>query len=261
MKALSLLVESFFFRTDKLPYWNAVHFGLHSESFQIASPNGNRIVGQLLFSEKNNSNVVLHCHAGIANMHLHLPQIAFLAQAGYPVVTFDYEGCGASDGTLGIDHMGTSAETIALWVRRQPQFNNSRFIVFGQGLGADAALQFYQQNKDLTKALILESAYPDRKNWIRHRFGPVLGDLMVMVLDVQSSEPAEVIQGIQVPTFVAYPENDHWVKPRDKASMLSVLPSTAELFECPKAAFLNIFTDPSGRNQQQILQWLENNKL
>lgn len=261
MKLLSRIVESFFFRTDKLPYWHASHFKLNVKSLLVADSLGNRIAGQLLFGQESHSTVILHCHAGIANMHLHLPQIAFLAQAGYPVITFDYEGCGISEGTLCLDRLGAAAQCIANWVIQQSHLKNVEFIVFGQGLGADAALQFYNHNKDRTKAVILESVYLNRKNWLKQHYGPLLGDLMAMLLKVQAPEPGEIIKQIQVPTFVAYPANDTWTKPHNKNSVLATLSPSAELFEFPKTEFLTIFTDPSGQNQRKLLHWLKHNGL
>lgn len=258
MSVLSAFVESLFFSTDSRSYWQPGHYGLKGAGFKTTNASGHQIDGMVLQPREGTEplGTVLFFHAAQFNRQFNLPQVVFLALAGYRVVLFDYSGCGLSTGKTTLDGLGEDAEAVLQWMDAS-EAPAARVVLFGEGVGCDAALQFYEAHPDRVRGLLLESPYASRRGWAKDRWGPVLGDLAARLLRYGATEPAAVLSQVKVPVVLIYPARDTFVHRAQRQAMLSAAPRQTTVWEVPKARFLGIFAGPQGEWHQAVLKWLK----
>lgn len=263
MGMLHRFFESLFFQTDAREYWKSAHYGLASDAFRAKAEDGTELDGIVLQPKglkegEAPRGTILFCHAAQFNREFNLPQVVFLALSGFRVVLFDYRGCGLSTGArTEIDALGTNARAVLDWLDASP-YAARKVILFGQGVGADAALQLYDAAPERIAGLILESAYDRRSRWAKDRWGPVLGDFAAHCLSgFTAPEPADVLARIKVPALLIYPEKDAFVRKAGRERMAAALPAGDPAWTVPGAKYLGIFAGPLGPWHKAMIKWIE----
>lgn len=174
MGFLSAFVENMFFQTDAQRYWKPEHYGLTGIPFTAENTDGRKLDAIVLPAQPKDGKpldkTVIYCEPGVFNREFNLPQVAYLAQKGFTVVLFDYSGFGISSGKTTIDGLLTDVETVIEWLDRS-DYARSQYVLLGQGVGCDAALQFAHAHPKRVEKLILESAYANRRHWSKERWG------------------------------------------------------------------------------------------
>ena len=84
--------------------------------------------------------VIVHFHGNAENMTTHVLYVAWLAEAGFDVVTFDYRGYGASSGLPDREGLVRDGEAVLSWVARAPALAGKAVFVLGQSLGGAVAV-------------------------------------------------------------------------------------------------------------------------
>lgn len=175
MNFISNLVESLFFRSDSMRYWSASLYGLESIkgkaknlsdptkpeiSFEILVP---KETGKIKKEKLKTLPVVLYFQSAQFNMSYSMQQVAFLALESVPVILFDYQGVGETEGEARLDNLDKDAGAVWECVKNSDLIKGRKLVLFGQGVGADAALRFYLSHKDQVKGVVLESIYASQK--------------------------------------------------------------------------------------------------
>ena len=257
-------VESAFFSPDSRRYWQAEPYGLDGTEFTCLAPSGASLSGLLLHAGGNFKNhpagTVLYCHSGRMNREYNLPQAAFLAEAGLNVVLFDYEGYGHSGGSPSLDRLGEDAAAVVSWLDASP-WKTGRIALFGQFVGADAALQYLHAHPDRVAGLLLESCYATRRGWVRDKWGPLLGDVLARFLQSDAVEPAQAVSGSHVPTTLICPGRDFVVHARERRAMMAALPPQADVWKADGCRFLGVFGGQRNSLQEKAVHFLRDKCL
>lgn len=260
MSLLHNIAENAFFNVDSRSYWQARHYGLDCHSFHCQSKTSDEIYGQILLPKtKTIKGTVFYCHPAQFNLEFNLPQVAFLCQEGYQVVMFDYAGCGQSSGKIQLDGLYTDAKAAFDWWK-DSDFYTQKTALFAQGVGCDAALQLYEEESQIIKALILESPYCTRKGWIIDRWGPVLGHIAASQLTTITHEPADIIPIVSVPLLIIYAEHDQHTHKSEKKALLKLIPPTTTVWDIPGKKFLGTFGDKPNEWHGRLIKFL-NDKM
>ncbi len=260
MKVLSDFVESMFFHCDGRAYWKPEHYGLLGKSFKTLTKRGNTLDGLVLESPraKEKKKVVLYFHSAEFNREFNLPQVVFLAMAGFRVLLFDYSGCGLSTGKCTLDGLGEDAESVLGWLDGSP-YKSASLTFFAQGVGCDAALQLMALHPARCNGLILESAYCSRSGWIKERWGPVIGDLAAHALQCHAPDPGSILEKVRVPILLIYPECDDFVRVGQREAVISKT-RKASVWIVPGKRFLGIFADAQGKWHQDVVKFIRGTK-
>ena len=255
MKAFSDFIEGFFFPSDRRDYWKPEHYGLKTQPLTVEHPKGYRLDARVIQAKgKDLKGRVVALHSGLFNREFNLPQVLFWAQAGYEVVSFDYSGYGQSQGVSRVDGLLEDTEAV---IRAYDQYCQVKmpYLLFAQGIGCDAALQYYDRHADRVAGLILESAYDTRRGWVKDRWGPVIGDIAAAAIHFAAPEPSEVLPRVHVPLMVVYPQSGRYIHKKQRTLVCEKLPAHAQLGLVPKTPSFGIFTVPDSLWQKNALKF------
>lgn len=252
-------VNDVIFRPDRRSYWHPAHFGLKGEGFSCETDDGETLSGLALQALNCEScsvrGTVLFCHAALMNLQFHLPQAVFLAQAGFNVVMFDYRGFGTSTGRSRMSTMGGDARSVLHWVEGSP-WANPNMALFGQGLGCDAALQLLRLMPQRFQHLILEAPYARRGEWLKERWGPLIGDVAARAVKIDEPEPEVVLAEARMPALVFYPEHCTFVRRGQRRRISESLSGRGACVEVAGAKFLGIFGTGRTEPENKVLEFL-----
>ena len=259
MLGLSNFVNDVIFQGDRRSYWHPAHFGLQGHPFTCQTSDGEKLEGLVIPAKTAKTGrlkgTVLFFHAAVMNLQFHLPQVAFLAEAGFHVVTFDYRGFGSSTGRSRLDTLETDAESVFNWLEHS-DWSNPDLILFGQGVGADAALQLLHAHTNRFKSVILEAPYAHRGDWLRERWGPLIGDLAARVAHIDQIEPESILAQTRTPVLTIYPDHCSCVRTKQRRRVEAALTSLGETHEVSKAKFLGIFGSGRAEPQAKVLRFI-----
>jgi len=123
---------------------------------------------------KDRHAVIVQFHGNAQNMSAHFVFVAWLAHAGYDVVTFDYRGYGLSTGVPERAGLLTDGQAVLDWVTKAPGLKGKDIIVFGQSLGgAVATVVVAQAPLGQVKVLAVESTFASYRGLARTKLGDI----------------------------------------------------------------------------------------
>ncbi|MCX6110135.1 MAG: alpha/beta hydrolase [Proteobacteria bacterium] len=123
---------------------------------------------------KDRRAVVVHFHGNAQNMSAHFLFVAWLAKAGYDVVTFDYRGYGRSSGVPERAGLFRDGRAVLDWVRQAPELRGKDVIVFGQSLGgAVATVVVAEAPPGQVKVLAVESTFASYRDLAQAKLADV----------------------------------------------------------------------------------------
>ena len=85
--------------------------------------------------------------------------LGVLAEGGYNVVTYDYEGFADSDGNKSVGHLARDARAVLEWVIDSPDPARQSVALIGISLGTGPSLMLAAERPERVWAVVLDSAY------------------------------------------------------------------------------------------------------
>lgn len=130
------------------------------EEVNFKSANGNNLNGWF-FKPKNKPVIgtVLHFHGNAANISYQYQFSDSLIQAGFQVLTFDYQGFGKSEGKESQEHVLEDGISALYYIKAREDVKNTKLILFGQSLGGHLSCVVAAREQKLIDALIVEGAF------------------------------------------------------------------------------------------------------
>ena len=237
MGFLSELTESMFFRGTSLPYWSAQHYGLETKFGEASVTEKESVQYQVLQPKLVKGQVskgfVFFFHSGQFNMSYNMQQVAYLALDGYAVALFDYRGIGHSSGSTTLAGIEEDAQAVWVAINSDPEnkekYKMEKVAVFGQGVGADAALRFSIRHQNEIKAL----------------------------LNCSAVEPIEILPELKCPLVLVKPQRDDYVRKNEQALVSVALPEQAEIWEVPGKNYLGVFSDNNSPFREKFTDFLK----
>lgn len=143
--------------------------GLEVEPVHFSSLDGTRLAGWFVPGQRSAAVILAHGYA--SRREEMLPHAAFLHEAGYPVLLFDFRYCGESEGsavTLGalerLDLLGA-----VRYLRERPELAAAPVAVLGVSMGAASAILAAAQSEAIA-AVVAECCYASIENVIAQSF-------------------------------------------------------------------------------------------
>lgn len=135
------------------------------ESAVIKSKSGNNIHGWFLKPNHQVPDItVLFLHGNAGNI---LNQFAFvkpLIKQGFQVFIFDYSGFGFSTGKATTKNVKMDANSALQWLKKRPDVQGTKFIIYGQSLGGHLAYTVAKENEKHIDALVTEGAFSSHRD-------------------------------------------------------------------------------------------------
>ncbi|MBK6879418.1 MAG: alpha/beta hydrolase [Elusimicrobia bacterium] len=176
----------FYFPDSKL-YVDPDKLGLSYEVVTYPSLNGKKLVGVYFKAQGPTVGTVVHCHGNAHNVSDHFPLALFLRKGGFDILSFDYQGFGASEGLPSPE--GTIEDAVA-----SVRYAVSRLapgargvVFFGQSLGVAVAVGAAAR-EPAVKALALEGGFNSyrvitrtvlRRSWILWPISALLPPILI----------------------------------------------------------------------------------
>ena len=152
--------QSFFYYPNRNLYIDPDRTGLPYEIVHYPSANGRTLYGLYFPAVGRARGTIVHFHGNFGNVSNHFPLALFLVRAGFDVLSFDYEGYGASEGNPTPAHL--LADGIASTTYAQSRAPNVPVGIFGQSLGGSTAIGVAAQ-EPFVKAAVIEAAFSGQR--------------------------------------------------------------------------------------------------
>src|SRR5882724_9971453 len=90
--------QRFFYYPNRTLYVDPDKIGLHPDLVEYPSLNGKKLTALFFKTDQKPKGTIVHFHGNYGNVSSHFPLAVFLLKYGFDVLSFDYEGYGASEG-------------------------------------------------------------------------------------------------------------------------------------------------------------------
>lgn len=234
--------------------------GLEFEPFDVALPNGNIIRGWLTYAETGAPVIgtVMFNNPSKGFQACFLPFISVLAEEGFNVVSYDYEGFGDSDGTQSIGNIAADAEAVLSWVLDSDDPFRQSVAMIGVSLGTGPSIRLAAEYPQRVWAIVLDSAYaiPPMMNF------PSLEGLLSLLVPYAIQEfPPEMhntanILRTQAPLLMLHGSADPLTTIEGAWMVFDRAPNPIGFVEFPGAGHVeSVFTEPE-RYEQEVFSFL-----
>jgi fermentation-respiration switch protein FrsA (DUF1100 family) len=208
------LDRHFFYYPNDKQYVTPAELDLRHEEVWFTTEDGVRLHGWFLPTSQHPKGVVVHFHGNAANISNHLPLAAWLPDAGYHVLMFDYRGYGKSEGS--VTRAGTIRDGHAAidYVQTRPDCQDLPLLVYGQSLGGAIAVVVTAEHPEV-KAIVAETTFSSHRNIARlHAERMVgsrwLGHALATLLIPNGYDPLDVVADLPPrPLLVIAADNDN----------------------------------------------------
>lgn len=156
------LADRLFYHPSRGDHGSPKDDGLAFEAADFQSRDGTRLTGWFLPATGKARGTVVHAHGNAANKSNHYPLIAFLPPAGYNVLEFDYRGYGDSEGAPSRRGCIEDLHAAVDCVKRRPDVDPARVVLFGQSLGAAVAIVVAAERPDV-RAVAAEAPFTSHR--------------------------------------------------------------------------------------------------
>lgn len=162
-----------FFYPDSKVHRSPEGLGVGYEFVRFPSGDGTPLTGLFFPSARLPAHAtVVHFHGNAENMTSHFMFSYWLAREGFNVFVFDYRGYGSSSGRPSQEGLVEDGVAALRYVRRRPEVDPSRILVFGQSLGgAVAVASLAELGSSGIRAIALESVFSSYRSVARAKLG------------------------------------------------------------------------------------------
>lgn len=150
--------QRFFYYPNRNLYHDPDKLGVPAQLVHYPSLNGKKLYALYFKTEKEPQGTIVHFHGNFGNVSNHFPLALFLLKDGFDVLSFDYQGYGASEGNPSPKNLVDDGIASVRWAQAHLRSSGTAVGVFGQSLGASTAI-VVTAKEPLVKALVAESPF------------------------------------------------------------------------------------------------------
>lgn len=186
--------------------------GIEFEEFTIISADGEKLDGWWLYSKREASNgTFVQFHGNAENMSTHYRSLAWVTDAGFDLVVFDYRGYGTSTGTPEREMLVKDGIQLLDWVLKKSKAPD--IFLVGQSLGGAVVVPVLAKSpSERVKLLVLDSTFDSYRKVARDKLAgffltwPFQYPLSYLVSDEFS--PQDFIADISTPILFIHSKSD-----------------------------------------------------
>jgi uncharacterized protein len=195
-------VGRFLYYPDRAVYQTPSENNLKYEVVSFRSADGTALSGWFVPASHAALGTIIHFHGNAQNMSAHFAFVDWLPAEGFNLFVFDYRGYGRSQGRPNRQGVYEDGLAAVEYVRRRPDVDPDRLVLFGQSLGGANALAVIGERRcPGVKAVVIESAFFSYRSVVRDKIGamPVIGTMrwpLSLVATGNSHSPGAVVKNI-----------------------------------------------------------------
>ena len=251
--------DQFFYYPRSVQYDSPARYRITYEDVFFRTPDGLKLHGWFFPAVGETQGTVLHIHGNAGNITGHFHHIAWLPEAGYNVLCFDYRGYGRSEGK--VTRAGTIIDTHAAldFLLARDNVDPNRVVAFGQSLGGTIGIVLAADRQEI-KALVTDGAFDGYRRIARWHISrnPVLFVLGFWVpwLMGNDYDPIDVIADISPrPILIMQGTADRVVNPSMARRLYDTAKEPKELWLVPGADHYGAMQDHAEEAQSRILRF------
>jgi len=255
--------QRFFYYPNRHLYTDPDQLGIRNQIVHYPSLNGNMLYALFLPATGESKGTVVHFHGNFGNLSNHFPLALFWTRYGYDVLSFDYQGYGASAGRPTPEHMvddGMASVRYAAAHLRNPR---GGVFIFGQSLGGAVGI-VVMAKEPLVKAGIFEAPFASyrsqagdviRRHWFLFPFY-----VLVPFLN-HRDDPLRWIHKISPrPILLIHGTADTIVSPKMSKRLFDAAGEPKELWLVPGAGHLQCHRADPDEYEKKVVGFFNNIK-
>jgi uncharacterized protein len=247
-----------FYHPEERQYLTPNKVGLEYEEFYITTSDAHKLAAWKISGKEPKIGSILHFHGNAQNMSTHFLHMAWLAQFGVDVITFDYRGYGKSEGSPnreGLIKDGRAA------IRHMNKLSEPRIIVAQSLGGAVAVPALTFEHQSVFSGLVIDSSFASYRGITQEKLAsfwlswPLQWPLSWLVSDAYSA--VDYASKINIPTVVIHGDRDGVVPFTQGKQLYTALGSSDKSFwHVKNGAHIRAFALPTSQYRPKLLNFI-----
>lgn len=247
--------QLFYFPTHDEPATPAA-WGLKFENARFHSADGTPLDGWWITKRGATAKgTVVFSHGNAGSMGHHLGFVAWLAEAGYNVLMYDYRGFGKSGGSVDRRGMVDDVKAAFAYAVKRPVRSSGHLISYGHSLGgAKSVTALGESPVRGLHAVVIEGAFASYQAMAR-----IIGGRLGESLVTDELAPKDFVAKLSpVPLLVVHGSRDEIVPVSQGLQLFKSARQPKTLFEVEAGRHGDSLSRDHGAFRKRMLVWLEN---
>lgn len=245
----------FYFPTRSAPDLPS-KYGLRFEDVGFQSQDKTKLHGWFMKPAKGlavKGTVVFH-HGNTGSVGYHLGFVAWMVQAGYQVLLYDYRGYGKSEGEPTRKGLIEDARAAINYAKTRKDVDGQRIVSFGHSLGGAKSLAALGEAMiPGVRGVISFAGFASYQDMARRFAGQAGVDLVTDDLS-----PRKVVEKIApVPLLIVHGQKDLTVPPDQGEILFRKAREPKTIYRIPKGSHTRALWMNNGEYRKQVLKWMD----
>ena len=247
----------FYFPTRDEPT-TPTDWGLKYDAVNFKSADGTALHGWLMHAKGKSpataNGTIVFSHGNAGSMSYHLGFCAWLAEAGYNVLLYDYRGFGKSGGTVERRGMIDDVKAAFAYARTRRDLDTDRLVSFGHSLGgAQSVTALGEDHIQGVRAIIIDGAFASYRAMARV-IGGQLGESLVS----DELAPKDFVKKLPpVPFLVVHGDRDEIVPVSQGLQLYEAANQPKTLFQVKTGQHGTSLSGNEGAYRKKLIAWLD----
>jgi fermentation-respiration switch protein FrsA (DUF1100 family) len=249
--------QLFYFPTHDEPSTPAA-WGLKFETIDFKSTDGTALHGWFIpakgKSAKAAKATVVFSHGNAGSIGHHLGFCAWLAEADYNVMIYDYRGFGKSGGTPDRRGMIDDVKAAFAYARKRPDIDSSRLVSYGHSLGgAQSVTALGESPVKGLRAIVIDGAFASYQ-----KMAEVVGGQLGASLVTDELAPKDFVKNLSpVPLLVVHGDQDEVVPVSQARQLFEAAGQPKTFFEVKSGRHGTALSSDGGAYRRKMIAWLD----
>lgn len=247
----------FYFPTRDEPATPA-KWGLKFESVDFKSADGTPLHGWFIPAKNKSAQsakaTVVFSHGNAGSIGHHLGFCAWLAEADYNVIIYDYRGFGKSGGNVDRRGMIDDVKAAFAYARKRSDIDSSRLVSYGHSLGgAQSVTALGEAPVKGLRAIVIDGAFASYQVMAR----VVAGQLGASLVTDELAPKDFVRKLAPIPLLVVHGLHDEVVPISQGRQLFEAAGQPKTFFEVESGRHGTALSNDNGAYRQKMITWLD----
>jgi fermentation-respiration switch protein FrsA (DUF1100 family) len=249
--------QLFYFPTRDEPSTPAA-WGLKFETVQFKSADSTPLHGWFIPAKgktaKTAKGTVVFSHGNAGSISYHLGFCAWLAEASYNVIIYDYRGFGKSGGTVDRRGMIDDVKAAFAYAIKRPDIDTTRLVSYGHSLGgAQSVTALGETPVKGLRAIVIDGAFASYQAMAR-----IIGGQLGASLVTDELSPKDFIKKLTpTPLLVIHGSRDEVVPFSQGLQLFETAAEPKTLFEVKSGRHGTALSEDGGAYRKKMIEWLD----
>ncbi|MGL5018427.1 MAG: alpha/beta hydrolase [Luteolibacter sp.] len=249
--------QLFYFPTRDEPATPAA-WGLKFERIDFKSGDGTLLHGWFIPAKGKSAEAakgtIVFSHGNAGSIGHHLGFCAWLAEAAYNVIIYDYRGFGKSGGTVDRRGMIDDVKAAFAYALRRPDIDTTRLVSYGHSLGGAQSITALGESpvKGL-RAVVIDGAFASYQAMAR-----IIGGQLGASLVTDELAPKDFVKKLTpIPLLVVHGARDEVVPVSQGRQLFEAASEPKTLFEVKSGRHGTALSEDGGAYRRKMIAWLD----